>query len=260
MKTYFALLLITLVFGHGLQVEEKIEEEDRRELLAITGAVVLAACISGAVGGIVGAVSAKGIDACGGRRDKTIVVVRDESGNYRQKDARRRLLVKDDGLGIGAEQNKFGVLFEGDHTCPEDAEHSVVALQKHADGSVTLPMKYFDEDIFSNLHASQQAMFQKITPKETWKRAINKVILANRQEKAKKAQVVQAVKQASDPSPNLSSDYVEIGSKNAKSSVTMQYLPHFAFAVALSLLGVFTYRKNNEQKTFVHEELLDPTL
>jgi len=41
----------------------------------------------------------------------------------------------------------------------------------------------------------------------------------------------------------------------------MQYLPHFSLAVALSLLGIFAYRKkNNEQKTFIHEELLDPTL
>jgi len=40
----------------------------------------------------------------------------------------------------------------------------------------------------------------------------------------------------------------------------MQYLPHFSLAIALSLLGIFAYRKNNEQKTFEYEELLDPTL
>jgi len=83
------------------------------------------------------------------------------------------------------------------------------------------------------------------------------------QNREKKAKVVQAVQGAAgDPvvQTKKSAEYVQIASQNVKSAGTMQYLPHFSLAVALTLLGVFAYRKNNEQKTFVHEELLDPTL
>lgn len=258
MKIYFALLLITLVFGHGLQVvEEKIEEEDRRELLAITGAAILAACISGVVGGITGAVATRGIDACAGRRDKTVVIIRDEkSGEYRQKDARRLL------MGAAGEVNGNGVSFEGSHTCPENPENVVVALQRNVkdDGTAyfTIPNQFFDADAYSKVDAKQQEYFKKITPKEKWQLAINKVIMQNREKKAKG---VQAIQGAGDPVPSKkTAEYVQIASQNVKSAGTMQYLPHVSLAVALTLLGVFAYRKNNEQKTFVHEELLDPTL
>lgn len=250
MKIYFALLLITLVFGHGLQVvEEKIEEEDRRELLAITGAAILAACISGVVGGITGAVATRGIDACAGRRDKTVVIIRDESGEYRQKDTRRLLM----GAQAAGEVNGNGVSFEGSHTCPDNSENVVVALQRNVkdDGTAyfTIPNQFFDADAYSKVDAKQQQYFKKITPKEKWQLAINKVIMQNREKNANP--VVQTKKSA---------EYVQIASQNVKSAGTMQYLPHVSLAVALTLLGVFAYRKNNEQKTFVHEELLDPTL
>lgn len=166
MKIYFALLLITLVFGHGLQVvEEKIEEEDRRELLAITGAAILAACISGVVGGITGAVATRGIDACAGRRDKTVVIIRDESGEYRQKDTRRLLM----GAKAAGEVNGNGVSFEGSHTCPENPENVVVALQRNVkdDGTAyfTIPTQFFDADAYSKVDAKQQEYFKKITTK-----------------------------------------------------------------------------------------------
>jgi len=174
MKFYFGLLLITLVFGHGLQVvEEKIEEEDRRELLIVTSAII-AACISGAVGGIVSAVASKGIDSCGGRRDKTIVIIRDErTGEYKQQGRRhllgseRRLL---SGVQAAGEQNEFGVLFDSNGvTCPADAEHTVVALQKNqaADGSsfFTIPNDYFEPEAFEKLSAIQQNLYQKIRTK-----------------------------------------------------------------------------------------------
>jgi len=166
MKIYFALLLITLVFGHGLQVvEEKIEEEDRRELLAITGAAILAACISGVVGGITGAVATRGIDACGGRRDKTVVIIRDESGEYRQKDTRRLLM----GAKAAGEVNGNGVSFEGSHTCPENPENVVVALQRNVkdDGTAyfTIPNQFFEADAYSKVDAKQQEYFKKITTK-----------------------------------------------------------------------------------------------
>jgi len=67
-------------------------------------------------------------------------------------------------------------------------------------------------------------------------------------------------KKAPVPPTKKTAEYVQIASQNVKSAGTMQYLPHVSLAVALTLLGVFAYRKNNEQKTFVHEELLDPTL
>lgn len=255
MKIYFALLLITLVFGHGLQVvEEKIEEEDRRELLAITGAAILAACISGVVGGITGAVATRGIDACAGRRDKTVVIIRDEkSGEYRQKDTRRLLM----GAKAAGEVNGNGVSFEGSHTCPEDPENVVVALQRNVkdDGTAyfTIPTQFFDPVAYSKVDAKQQEYFKKITPKEKWQLAIKKVIMQNREKKAMGVQAIQG-------GTKKTAEYVQIASQNVKSAGTMQYLPHVSLAVALTLLGVFAYRKNNEQKTFVHEELLDPTL
>jgi len=175
MKIYFALLLITLVFGHGLNVvEEKIEEEDRRELLVVAS-VAIAACISGVVGGIVGAVSGKGIDACGGRRDKMIVVIRDErTGEFKQQ-GRRRLLGGDVKAAAGdtnaaSDTNAMGVLFDSNGvTCPSDAEHVVVALQKNSndDGShfFTIPNQYFDDKAFEKLPARQKENFQKLRTK-----------------------------------------------------------------------------------------------
>jgi len=262
MKTYFALLLITLVFGHGLHVvEEKIEEEDRRELLIVTSAII-AACISGAVGGIVGAVASKGIDSCGGRRDKTIVIIRDErTGEYKQQ-GRRRLLGGDVKAATG-DTNAMGVLFDSNGvTCPSDAEHVVVALQKNSndDGShyFTIPDQYFDDKAFEKLPANQKELFQKLTPKQRWKSAISQVIAQNRNKKATGVQDGAVLQKPASPMKSL--EYVQIASQNVKSSGTMQYLPHFSLAIALSLLGIFAYRKNNEQKTFEYEELLDPTL
>lgn len=258
MKIYFALLLITLVFGHGLHVvEEKIEEEDRRELLIVTSAII-AACISGAVGGVVGAVASKGIDSCGGRRDKTIVIIRDErTGEYKQQ-GRRLLLGGDVKAAGGGDTNANGVLFDSNGvTCPSDSEHVVVALQKNSadDGSYffTIPDQYFDDKAYEKLPARQKNLFEKLTPKERWKSAISQVIAQNRNKKAAGVAALQK--------PAKSLEYVQIASQNVKSSGTMQYLPHFSLAVALSLLSIFAYRKkNNEQKTFIHEELLDPTL
>jgi len=169
------LLLITLVFGHGLNVvEEKIEEEDRRELLVVAS-VAIAACISGVVGGIVGAVSGKGIDACGGRRDKTIVIIHDKrTGEFKQQ-GRRRLLGGDVKAAAGdtnaaSDTNAMGVLFDSNGvTCPSDAEHVVVALQKNSndDGShfFTIPNQYFDDKAFEKLPARQKELFQKLRTK-----------------------------------------------------------------------------------------------
>jgi len=261
-------LLITLVFGHGLNVvEEKIEEEDRRELLVVAS-VAIAACISGVVGGIVGAVSGKGIDACGGRRDKTIVIIHDKrTGEFKQQ-GRRRLLGGDVKAAAGdtnaaSDTNAMGVLFDSNGvTCPSDAEHVVVALQKNSndDGShfFTIPNQYFDDKAFEKLPARQKELFQKLTPKERWKMAISQVIAKIRNKKATGVQGGAVLQKSANPMKSL--EYVQIASQNVKSSGTMQYLPHFSLAVALSLLGIFAYRKNNEQKTFIHEELLDPTL
>jgi len=170
MKIYFALLLITLVFGHGLHVvEEKIEEEDRRELLIVTSAVI-AACISGAVGGIVSAVATKGIDSCGGRRDKTIVIIRDEkTGEYKQQ-GRRLLLGGDVKAAGGGDTNANGVLFDSNGvTCPSDSEHVVVALQKNSDddGSYffTIPDQFFDDKAYEKLPAKQKNLFEKLRTK-----------------------------------------------------------------------------------------------
>jgi len=60
-------------------------------------------------------------------------------------------------------------------------------------------------------------------------------------------------KSAASAGPKMSSEYVQIATQNVNSSGTMQYLPHFSLAVAFSLLGVFAYRKSNEQKTFEYE-------
>jgi len=147
---------------------KKIEEEDRRELLIVTSAII-AACISGAVGGIVGAVASKGIDSCGGRRDKTIVIIRDErTGEYKQQ-GRRRLLGGDVKAATG-DTNAMGVLFDSNGvTCPSDAEHVVVALQKNSndDGShyFTIPDQYFDDKAFEKLPANQKELFQKLRTK-----------------------------------------------------------------------------------------------
>jgi len=85
------------------------------------------------------------------------------------------------------------------------------------------------------------------------------VIQQNREKKATAVQVIQGAGDPVTPTKKTA-EYVQIASQNVKSAGTMQYLPHVSLAVALTLLGVFAYRKNNEQKTFVHEELLDPTL
>lgn len=259
MKVIFAVVLATIVLGNVVQVVEMEKEEDRRELLAITGPIILAACISGAVGGIVGAVSTAGINACAGEREKTIVIVRDQGGNYREEDQRRNLMGDKD---TGNKQNSEGVFFMGAYTCPTDGFHIVVAVERDSEGIVALPEKYFDEKAFEKLPQWDQEAFNKITPRSRWQGAIQQVIAQNR---AKKQAVVQPInaKQAINAKQSINAKKVTPGSGIAVKSVASalagqsSVLPFVTFGVASLLLGGLTYRKCTAQNKYVYEELLD---
>lgn len=258
MKFVSILLLVSLTFGHALQEVENLKiEEDRRELLVITGPAILAACISGAVGGIIGAVSTAGINACAGKRDKTIVIIRERDGTYREdkRDRRRELMGgKKQAAGGAAEENAEGILFNGNYQCPTDGKHTVVPLERDQDGTLALPSKYFDAEAYSQLDPIEQELFQKITPRSRWKNAIKQVIARN--DAKKQMQKVQAEIKAKGSDGHA--EYLQVASPNAKTtSPVMGYLPHLTFGVALLLLGGFAYRKYNDQKTYVYEELLD---
>jgi len=263
MKAAFIALLVVLVLGNGLQLtEENLEENEsqRRELIVITGPAILAACISGAVGGIIGAASTAGINACAGKRDKTVVIVREADGSYRQerpdeKKTRREL---QGGGAAGAAEVKpeviNGVTFGGQTLCPADGKHTVAAMEQHADGVITIAEQYFSEEDFNKLDSFEQQQFSKLTPRGKWRSAISQVIAQNR---AKKAAVVNQIRQE-QAAPKLTRNYLEIGSATTESSSMPKYLPHAAVGVALLLLGALISRTRNNEKTYVYSELVEP--
>jgi len=234
-------------------------ESQRRGLIVITGPAILAACISGAVGGIIGAASTAGINACAGKRDKTVVIVREADGSYRQerpgeKKTRREL----QGGPAGAAEVKpeviNGVTFGGQTMCPADGKHIVAAMEQHADGVITIAEQYFSETDFNALEPFEQQLFSKLTPRQKWKSAISQVILQNR---AKKAAVVNKIQQQ-QAAPKLTRNYLEIASATTESSSLPKYLPHAAVGVALLLLGALISRTRNNEKTYVYSELVEP--
>jgi len=253
MKAAFIALLVVLALGNGLKLtQENLEENEshRRELIVVTGPLILAACISGAVGGLVGAVSTASINACAGQRDKpAVVIIRQEDGSYRQErpgdnGRARRQLLKGEAAGAAEVKPEVinGVTYAGQKLCPADGKHVVAAMQQHADGVITMAEQYFSEEDFKKQDPREQTFYSKLTPKLKWKSAIKQVIAQNNYKK-----VVQQITQQQAATPKKA--FLEIASATTESSSMPIYLPYAAVGVALLLLGALISRSRNNEKT-----------
>jgi len=259
MKTVCVVLLIAVALGHGLQVAEKVEKNGRRDLLVITGPAILAACISGAVGGIIGAVATTSIDACGGRRDKTIVVVRDEtSGKFVQRNSRRLLMGGKDPNVPVVETNKNGVSFGGTEVCPPD--HMVAALYRDEGGVVTIPEQYFNQKKFYAMDQTERVTYRALTPLQQFqrlgKRVIKEVVQPQLQQEAEKRKKFQPVIQ------ELKSKQGEPGMAQVRSSAGtyMPYIPYATFGVAFLLMVYGCMRSTDDRQKHIYKELLEEPL
>lgn len=255
------LLLVFITLCQSIKEEEKVElESERRELIAAggLGIALIAACVSGVVGAVTGAVTTAGINACTGEREKVIIIIQDEKGNYvGQKDGSqrhgpsRRQLV---------ETNEYGVNFIGQETCPDTPDHMVVPLEMDmATRQVAIPKVFFNEDGFKKLSKPEQDSIVEMTPRARWRKAIRTVIDINRKNKEKEAKAAPATAKT-DQKPAPPAPQAQTTPKNPTvqvansmpAEVTSKYNPAAVFLLGCMsslLIGYFVCGRSSKSKT-----------
>jgi len=177
MKTCL-LVLSLVILAQSIQPApiKKVHDEERRELLAAggLGIALVAACVSGVVGAVTGALTTAGINSCAGPRERTVIVIQQVDGTYRpanqdldperrrKSHSRRQLVVME------------GVTYAGHDSCPVDSSIVPVALDPTTK-NVAIPDHFFDPTKFAKLAPAVQAAAKEMTPLAEWKQRMSEV-------------------------------------------------------------------------------------
>jgi len=257
MKVYL-LFLLFVILAQSIQPEQTTQTKERRELLIAGGAgiALVAACVSGVVGAVTGALTNEGIRACAGPRERTIVIVQQADGTFVQRPPENH-----SGKNRRQLQVIEGVSYEGDETCPIDHAILPVAVDK-VTKQAAIPDYFFDEERWEGLKENEKEASLELTPKAKWRQKISNVnaeilrtvpripATATGKDKTPQQPVVvpdpktpQQPVVVPDPKAKTAQDPKDTSSQvSSSNSGTFEYAPVIAAASILSFLGGFWVR------------------
>jgi len=245
MKVYL-LFLLFVILAQSIQPEQTTHTKERRELLIAGGAgiALVAACVSGVVGAVTGALTNEGIRACAGPRERTIVIVQQADGTFVQRPPENH-----SGKNRRQLQVIEGVSYEGNEVCPID--HSIIPVAMDTvTKQAAIPDYFFDEERWEGLKENEKEASLELTPKAKWRQKISNVnaeilrtvpripATATGKDKTPQQPVV-----VPDPKAKTAQDPKDTSSQvSSSNSGTFEYAPVIAAASILSFLGGFWVR------------------